>query len=127
VPFYQDHAEKVAIKDIFDMVTAISASSFIAVGLTIPSPENVTEPAHFANDLVQLYSMKKDDLGKFYRYTPNMTLLFFLWMFAGTLISYYYGTLNFDHDNIDKAYDVVREYIKRDIKQLEREKFLNKH
>ena len=59
VPLYPDlYDNKVAIKDIFNMVTAISASSFIAVGLTIPSPENASEPAYFAKDLEQLYNMK---------------------------------------------------------------------
>jgi len=124
VPLYQD--DRVAIKDIFNMITAVSSSSFLAVGLTIPSPENSTVPAYFSNDLVQLYSMKSDDLGKYYHYSPNRTLVFVLWMTLWTLVSYHFGTLNFDHDNIDKAYAVVREFIKRDIKDLERMKLNTK-
>ena len=104
----------------FNMISAVSASSFLAVGLTIPSPENDTIPAYFSNDLVQLYSMKSDDLGKYYRYTANMTLFILIWMSFWTIVSYYYGKLHFDSDNIEKSYNVVETYIKRDIKLLEK-------
>ena len=119
VPIYENR-HGVAIKDMFNMISAVSASSFLAVGLTIPSPENDTIPAYFSNDLVQLYSMKSDDLGKYYRYTANMTLFILIWMSFWTIVSYYYGKLHFDSDNIEKSYDVVETYIKRDIKLLEK-------
>ena len=51
VPIYENR-QGIAIKDMFNMISAVSASSFLAVGLTIPSPENETIPAYFSDDLV---------------------------------------------------------------------------
>jgi len=44
-----------------------------------------------------------------------------LWVFIWTVVSYYYGKIHFDSENIDKAYAVVAEFIKRDIKKVEKE------
>ena len=55
VPVVNGHTyntNTVRIKDMFNMITSISVSSFIAVGLTIPSPEDPTKPAYSSSDLV---------------------------------------------------------------------------
>ena len=43
-----------------------------------------------------------------------------LWFSFFIVCSYWYGTIKFDHENITKAYDVLDELIKRDIKSLRR-------
>ena len=102
------------------MISSLSVSSFIAVGLSIPSPEDPKSPAYSSNDMVQLYTMKSGDLNKFYRYSPNTTLMMILWVVTWTAIGFFVGVYFFDHINFEKAYTVVREFIKRDIKALER-------
>ena len=114
------NTDTVRIKDMFNMISSMSVTSFIAVGLSIPSPEDPTIPAYSSNDMVQLYTMKSGDLNKFYRYSPNTTLMLTLWVIAWTAIGYYVGVYFFNHVNFEKAYTVVGEFIKRDIKLLEK-------
>jgi hypothetical protein len=102
------------------MISSVSISSFIAVGLTMPSPENKLKPAYTSKDLVQLYQMKSNDINTFYRYSPNTTLAVTLWVLFWTIVSYYFGVLHFDHDNLDKAHEVVRHIINAKIKLLEK-------
>lgn len=71
--------------------------------------------------------MKSDDLGKYknkdQEASASMTLFTIIWITFWTIVSYYYGKLHFDVDNIEKSYEVIETYIKRDIKALEKEKF----
>ena len=46
--------------------------------------------------------------------------MFSIWVITSTAIGYYIGVYFFNHVNFDKAYAVVREFIKRDIKSLEK-------
>lgn len=68
-----------------------------------------------------MYTMKSTDLDLFYNYTPNTILFFVLWVLFWSLIGYHYGRLYFNHENFDKAYHVVGELIKRDIRSAEKE------
>jgi len=43
-----------------------------------------------------------------------------LWLILCGIASYFYGKLKFNHPNITKAYKVLEEIIKRDIKELEK-------
>jgi hypothetical protein len=45
------------------------------------------------------------------------------WLSFFIICSFWYGTINFDHNNIDKAYDVLEEYVKRGIKDKLKEEF----
>jgi patatin-like phospholipase/acyl hydrolase len=46
-PVYMNH-KIIPIKDLFNMTAATSVTSFLAVGLSIPSSENATLPAYTA-------------------------------------------------------------------------------
>ena len=54
VPKYTNH-KIIPIKDLFDMIAATSVTSFLAVGLSIPSTENTNLPAYTAENLLRLY------------------------------------------------------------------------
>ena len=61
----------IPIKDMFNMSAATSVTSFLAVGLSIPSSENATIPAYTAQNMVRLYEMKHSELDRYYHYRPN--------------------------------------------------------
>ena len=114
VPSYK---KRVAIKDIFQMTSAASISSMIATGLIVRSPEEETEPAYYSEDLIELYKVKSADMEVFVQ--KNDTSFFSAaWILLIILVSYFYGLNKFDHENISKAYDVLEEYVRRDIKQI---------
>ena len=114
VPVNNDK-KRVAIPKMFNMTNGVSASSFIAVGLTISSPENSSEPAYYSQDLVRLLSMKQANLRK--QHSGYITLI--CWILFCTYAFGKYGQLTFDHKNIDKAYRVMRKIINKNIKDLE--------
>ena len=96
-------------------------TSLITMGLTIPKPEEATKPAYYSEDLIKLYSVKSADMETLI-VEDNHTFVMGIWFATFIVGSYYYGRLKFDSDNIEKAYDVLDELIKRDIKALKREK-----
>jgi patatin-like phospholipase/acyl hydrolase len=97
---------RVAIKDIFQMTAAASMSSMITVGLSIPSPEQATEPAYYSEDLIDLYQVKSADMETMVSHNDHF-FLSSLWLTFFTMCAYYYGTLKFDHANIEKAYHIL--------------------
>ena len=110
----------IPIKDMFNMSAATSVTSFLAVGLSIPSSENKTLPAYTAQNMVRLYEMKHQELDRYYHYRPNQILLMIIIFFLSFLIFYWIGINKFNHVNIDKAYVIIGEFIKRDIKEAEK-------
>lgn len=99
------------------MSAATSVSSFLAVGLSIPSSENATIPAYSAQNLVRLYQMKSQELDKYYHYRPNQILLLIIIFFLAFFIFFWIGVNKFNNQNIDKAYIILGEYIKHFIKE----------
>ena len=66
--------------------------------------------------------MKSDTLNRFYRLSPNSRLFFAVWVLFWTFIGYCIGVYFFNHVNFEKAYQILGEYINRDIKVLEKSK-----
>lgn len=102
------------------MTAATSVTSFLAVGLSIPSSENATIPAYTAQNLVRLYAMKSQELDRYYHFRPNQIILLIIIFVLAFFIFYWIGVNKFDHTNIDKAYIIIGEYIKQDIKKAEK-------
>lgn len=101
----------VATKDLFDMISALSVSSFLAAGVSIPSPDNYEEPAYSSKDLLKLYNMKRNDINEFYHYTPPQGIIIVLLLGIIGLICYNIGAYYFDNSDIQKAYIVIELYI----------------
>ena len=111
---------RVAIKDILQMTASASMSSLITMGLTIPKPEQNSEPAYYSEDLIKLYSVKSADMETLVLHDDH-SFVMAIWFSTFIVCSYYFGKIKFDNDNIEKAYDVLDELIKRDIKKLKGE------
>lgn len=99
------------------MTASLSITSFLAVGLATPLPENKTQPAYFAEDFKHFYVMEQEKLNTYYHYWPDRTISQIIVFGIVSLISYQLGANLFDHANIDKAYEIVKVYINHFIEQ----------
>jgi len=89
------------------MTAATSVTSFLAVGLSIPSSENATIPAYTAQNLVRLYQMKSRELDRYYHYRPNQILFLIIIFVLAFFVFFWIGKNKFNHENIDKAYIII--------------------
>lgn len=111
--------ETIIIKDLFNFFASTSISNFINIDLTMPSPEDKERPQYNSKDILMILNMKGDELSLFYNHKPDVTIFFISWVLFWSFISFHYGKLYFNNENFDKAYEVVGELIKRDIRKAE--------
>lgn len=95
-------------------------SSFITMGLTIPKPEQNSQPAYYSEDLINLYSIISADMETLVM-LDDYSFIMAIWFSTFIVCSYYFGKIKFDNENIEKSYNVLDELIKRDIKNLKGE------
>jgi len=76
-----------AFADLFDMISGVSTSSFMAIGLSLPSPYNKTEPKYFAGDIVDMYIKKRMTFSSLIR-IKNYTVVYLVYVILCCVLSW---------------------------------------
>ena len=92
-----DKSVYIHLSDFFDMTAGTSTGSIIAAGLSCPSKSSSHIPGYFANELLDIYVQKKEEIFAYngYNIAEKMFFIVFLTIILGSS-GYFIGYLRYN-------------------------------
>lgn len=105
------------MKDLFNLIAGTSTGSIISSGLAYPNSSYPEMPAYYADDILEIYRTKGDDLFKLQKLaTKAHAFWLFIIVIIFGILGYYIGVKKYDDPDLKEAIDGIKKIIK-DIKR----------
>ena len=116
-PKYPGREGYFAMKDLFNMIAGTSTGSIISSGLAFPNSSYPGMPAYYADDILEIYRTKGDDLFLLQKIvTKSHAFWFFIIVVVFGILGYFIGVKKYDDPDLKEAIGGIKNIIK-DIKR----------
>jgi hypothetical protein len=112
-PKYSGIENKMALKDLFDMMAGTSTGSILASALACPDPDDMKRPKFFADDALAIYTTRGVDIFKKQGLRTTQYFLFIvLFAVLNSVLGYFIGRYLFESSKTKRVLNDMRKHFK---------------